>query len=61
VLGSLLGLVGCNDGVERNSVQVPERGGVVPGGAGDAGKAATAKGKRATPDSKVVVPGGKKA
>jgi hypothetical protein len=59
LFGSLLCLVGCSDGVERNSVQVPDRSGLAPGGGGV--QAPSAKNKRPAPDSKVIVPGGKKA
>ncbi|MFO0892715.1 MAG: hypothetical protein U0790_26675 [Isosphaeraceae bacterium] len=56
VLGTVLGFVGCGDGVERGSVQVPDRGSMKPGG-GDA-KGAD-QGKKAGPDTKVMTPGGK--
>jgi hypothetical protein len=58
LFAGLLGVLGCGDGVERGSVQVPERTVVAAGGSQPA-RAATRPGRRAAPDSKVVTPGGK--
>jgi hypothetical protein len=52
-------MLGCGDGVERGSVQIPERT-VVAAGGGQQAKAPTRPARRTVPDTKVVTPGGKK-
>jgi hypothetical protein len=59
LLVSVLGVLGCGDGVERGSVQVPERT-VVSTGGGQSVKTGARPARRAAPDTKVVTPGGKK-
>jgi hypothetical protein len=55
----LFGALGCGDGVERGSVQVPERT-VVAAGGGQPARATTRPARRAAPDTKVLTPGGRK-
>jgi len=56
VLGTVLPVLGCNDGVERNSVSVPDRGSMTPGG----NDAKPATSRKQPVDTKVMTPGGKK-
>jgi len=55
-LGAALAALGCGDGVERNSVSVPDRNSMKPGGSDEK----PAAGRKQAPDTKVMTPGGKK-
>jgi hypothetical protein len=55
----LFGIVGCGDGVERGSVQVPSRSEVGAGGAPGGGDAKPGQ-KSSAAEPKVMMPGGKK-
>jgi hypothetical protein len=59
LLAGILGVLGCGDGVERGSVQVPERT-VVSAGGTQPVKTGARTARRAAPDTKIITPGGKK-